>query len=176
MIACSHFTQGKRTRAFLALILFTCISFASPTRRLYAETAATMRISDWRTGELYVEASTHIGAELFFGWIHSQEKIPWNEYFHIDENGGLILDAITFPAFGAGIPENKGEICYIDEDGLIHMERIGQKFGELVWLNSHTATQDIRLDGTLVARGRDLPQHTRLRLIIERSDADGSKP
>ncbi len=73
-------------------------------------------------------------------------------------------------------PVSKGEICYIDEDGLIHMERIGQKFGELVWLNSHTATQDIRLDGTLVARGRDLPQHTRLRLIIERSDADGSKP
>ncbi len=114
--AYSHFSQGKRIRAFLALILFVCISFASPTRRLHAETSATMRICDWKTGEPYVEVHTRVGAELFFGWIHSQENIPWNEYFHILENGGLILDAITFPAFGAGIPENKGEICYIDED------------------------------------------------------------
>ncbi|MDL2263274.1 DUF1850 domain-containing protein [Synergistaceae bacterium OttesenSCG-928-I11] len=174
----SFFSQGKRARAFLASILLIVALLASPTRQLHAEESATMRIFDWKTGECYVEAHTRVGAELFFGWIHSQEKIPWNEYFHIDENGDLILDAITFPAFGAGIPENKGEICYVDENGLIHMERIDQKFEELVWLNSHTATQDIRLDGTLVARGRDLPQHTRLRLIIsvkERGDVDGPK-
>ena len=177
-IASPHFSQGKRTCAFLALVLFFCAMPAFQAQRLHAEESATMRICDWKTGERYVEVKTRIGAELFFGWIHSQEKIPWNEYFYIDENGDLILDAITFPAFGAGIPENKGEVCYIDENGLIHMERIGQKFEELVWLNSHTATQDIRLDDVLVARGRDLPQHTRLRLVIsvrERGDADGSQ-
>ena len=128
---------------------------------------ATLRIYDWKTGEVYVEAPAAPGSHLFFGWIHSLEKIPWNEYYHVDDSLNLVLDAITFPAFGAGIPENKGQICYV-RDGLIHMEEINQLFPELVWLNSHTATQDIVLDGVLVARGSDLPQHTRVRLIIEK--------
>ncbi|MDR0380281.1 MAG: DUF1850 domain-containing protein, partial [Candidatus Accumulibacter sp.] len=102
-----------------------------------------------------------------FGWIHSLENIPWNEYFHVNSKNELILDAITFPAFGAGIPEDKGRVCYV-KDGLIHMEEIGQVFKELHWLNSHTATRDIVLDGALVARGADLPQHARLRLVIEK--------
>lgn len=128
---------------------------------------AVLRIYDWKTGEIYAEAPARPGSHLFFGWIHSLEKIPWNEYYHIDDSLHLVLDAITFPAFGAGIPENKGQICYV-RDGLIHMEAINQLFPELVWLNSHTATQDIVLDGVLAARGSDLPQHTRVRLIIEK--------
>jgi hypothetical protein len=126
-----------------------------------------LRIRDWKTGEVYAEVPAKEGSVLFFGWIHSLEKIPWNEYYHVDGRGWLILDAVTFPAFGAGIPENKGRVCYV-KDGLIHMEQIEQVFEELVWLNSHTATQDIRLDGKLAARGDSLPQHTRVRLTVER--------
>jgi hypothetical protein len=125
----------------------------------------TLRVGDWKTGAVYVEVSAKAGSKLFFGWIHSLEKIPWNEYYHIAEDGRLILDSITFPAFGAGIPENKGKVCYV-ENGLIHMEEIDQAFEELVWLNSHTATQEIRLDGKYVTRGSDLPHHARLRLSV----------
>lgn len=125
-----------------------------------------LRIYDWKTGEIYAECPAGTGSRLFFGWIHSQENIPWNEYYHIDENNQLILDSITFPAFGAGIPADKGRKCRI-KDGLIHMEEIGQVFTELNWLNSHTATQEITIDGVRVARGSELPQHTRLRLVIE---------
>lgn len=126
-----------------------------------------LRIYDQRTGVVYAEAPARAGSRLFFGWIHSLEHIPWNEYYHIDENRRLVLDAISFPAFGAGIPADKGRRCYV-KDGLIHMEEIGQIFNELDWLNSHTATKEIRLDGVLVAKGGGLPQHTRLRLIIEK--------
>ena len=94
------------------------------------------------------------------------EKIPWNEYYHVDENHDFILDVITFPAFGAGIPENRGRVCYV-KDGLIYMEEIGQRFAEIVWLNSHTATREITLDGKHVLRGSELPHHARLRLVIE---------
>lgn len=128
---------------------------------------AVLRIYDWKSGEVYAEAPARSGSELFFGWIHSWENIPWNEYYHVDEEYILMLDAITFPAFGAGIPEDKGRICYV-KDGLIHMEGIDQPFPELVWLNSHTATQEIKLDGAHVARGNELPHHTRLRLVIEK--------
>ncbi|MDR2175626.1 MAG: DUF1850 domain-containing protein [Synergistaceae bacterium] len=126
-----------------------------------------LRVRDWKTGAVYAELPAKEGSGLFFGWIHSLEKIPWNEYYHIDGKGHLVLDAITFPAFGAGIPEDKGRVCYV-KDGLIHMEEIGQVFEELVWLNSHSATQDILLDGERVARGDTLPQHRRVRLTVER--------
>ena len=142
----------------ICMLLAGCVS--PPAER------ATLRISDWRSGTVYVEAPTHVGSRLFFGWIHSLEKIPWNEYYHVDERLDLVLDKITFPAFGAGIPEDKGGITYV-KDGLIHMEEIGQVFKELVWLNSHQSTRDIMLDDVLIARGETLPEHTRLRLVIE---------
>jgi hypothetical protein len=126
----------------------------------------TLRVCDWKSGAVYAKVPAKAGSKLFFGWIHSLEKIPWNEYYHIAEDGRLVLDAITFPAFGAGIPENKGKVCYV-ENGLIHMEEIEQVFEELVWLNSHTATQEILLDGKYVTRGSDLPHHVRLRLVVE---------
>ena len=158
--------HGKRVGVFhAAVVLATVLSLAGS--RLYAAEEAVLRIYDGKSGAIHVEVPARIGGRLYFGWIHSLEKIPWNEYFHVDSSYGLILDAITFPAFGAGIPENKGRVCYV-KDGLIHMEEIGQVFEELDWLNSHTATRDIMFDDVLVARGVDLPQHARLRLVIEK--------
>jgi hypothetical protein len=163
------FTQkaehGKRARVFhVAVVLAVILSCPAPCVR--ADSLVYLRVYDWKTGELYVETEARIGSKLSFGWIHSLEKIPWNEYYHIGENLDLILDAITFPAFGAGIPENKGSVCRV-KDGLIYMEEIGQHFSEIVWLNSHTATQEIALDGKHVLKGDELPHHARLRLVIE---------
>ena len=152
--------------AFLVLLL-AGVLFAALPKAVFAEEGMVLRITNWKTGTLYAEASVRKNSRLYFGWIHSLEKIPWNEYYHVDTARQLVLDSITFPAFGAGIPENKGRVCYV-KDGLIHMEEIGQIFKELVWLNSHSATRDITLDGTLIARGSDLPQHTRLRLAVEK--------
>jgi hypothetical protein len=132
--------------------------------------ALSLRVRDWKTGEIYAELPAHVGDALFFGWVHSLEKIPWNEYYHIDPDLNLVLDTITFPAFGAGIPENKGRVCRV-ENGLIYMEEIGQVFGELVWLNSPTATRDIRLNGTLLASGSSLPGRVRLRLKVEQGSS-----
>lgn len=160
--------HGKRAGVSRALVLAGVLSLlAGPLR---ASEEIVLRIYDRQSGAIHAEAPARVGSRLFFGWIHSLEKIPWNEYFHVesvDSRYPLVLDAITFPAFGAGIPENKGRVCYV-QDGLIHMEEIGQVFEELDWLNSHTATRDIVLDGALVARGAELPQHARLRLIVEK--------
>ncbi|MCL1874802.1 MAG: DUF1850 domain-containing protein [Synergistaceae bacterium] len=154
----------QRRLVFFAALLFvwmwTFSVSASTDSELY------LRIRDWKTGEIYAASPAKIGDVVFFGWIHSLEKIPWNEYYHIGEDRSFILDAITFPAFGAGIPENKGRVCYV-ENGLIHMEEIDEKFEEIVWLNSHTATQEIMLDRVVVAKGDSLPQHSRLRMAVE---------
>jgi len=150
-----------------ALLLLVLVGAGCGARQTSSASEAILRIYDWKSGVVYAEAPATAGSTLFFGWIHSWENIPWNEYYHVDEHYNLVLDAITFPAFGAGIPEDKGRVCYV-KDGLIHMEGIDQLFPELVWLNSHTATQEILLDGAHVARGSELPQHTRLRLVIEK--------
>jgi len=155
--------QERHVLVFLALILCG-VCFLGV---FFYPSAPIIRIDDWQTGEVYAEMPVTAGSKLSFGWLHSLEKIPWDEYYHVDENFAFILDTITFPAFGAGIPENKGRVCYV-QDGLIYMDEIGEKFSQIVWLNSHTATRDIILDGKLLARGSDLPQHRKLRLVIER--------
>ncbi|MDR2826094.1 MAG: DUF1850 domain-containing protein [Deltaproteobacteria bacterium] len=166
------FTGRGRTNTpgnLLVLALFLALLALSACVPLDGRTPGdtlVLRISDWKTGAQYAEVPVRAGSRLFFGWVHSLEHIPWNEYYHVGAGYSLILDAITFTAFGAGIPENKGKICYV-RDGLIHMEEIDQVFTELVWLNSHTATKDIILDNILVARGDTLPEHTRMRLVVE---------
>lgn len=133
----------------------------------YWNCTTVLRIYDYKTGVIYLEVPAKAGDKLFFGWVHSLEKIPWNEYYHISKDNSLVLETISFSAFGAGIPENKGKSCRI-ENGLIYMEEIEQVFPEFSWINSHFATRDIRLNGKLISRGSMLPEHTRLRLVIER--------
>jgi hypothetical protein len=159
--------------SFPAFFLYTAAALMALTART-AETHENvfLRIRNQETGEILAEAPAGAGGKLFFGWIHSLEHIPWNEYYHIDENLRLVLDTITFPAFGAGVPENKGKVCYI-KDGLIYMDEIGQEFEELLWLNSNTATREIRLDGKFETSGGELPHHVKLRLRIERDGEDG---
>jgi len=161
----AHGKHGKCARVFRVAVILTVVLLCL-TPCAYAAPVIYLRVYDWKTGELHAETEAQIGSKLSFGWVHSIEKIRWNEYYHVGENRDLILDAITFPAFGAGIPENKGRVNYV-KDGLIHMEEIGQSFTEIVWLNSHTATQEITLDGKHVTRGVELPQHTKLRLAVE---------
>ena len=146
---------------FLALVLMGLGAW------YYWASQTVLRIYDYRSGEIYVEVPAKEGDKLFFGWVHSWEKIPWHEYYHIAQDNSLVLDTISFPAFGAGIPENKGKVCRI-ENGLIYMDEIGQVFPEFNWINSHFATREIILNGQLISKGDMLPEHTRLRLVVER--------
>jgi len=165
---------GKRIALFsacaaLALLLAGgayCGAYFSPG------SCPVLCIADWKTGEVFIERPVSSGDELYFGWIHSLEKIPWDEYYHIDGDLNLILDRIRFPAFGAGIPHDKGAVCYV-KDGFIYMSEINEKFTELVWMNSPSATQEIRVAGEYVARGSELPHHRRLVLTIKRRNYFG---
>ena len=147
------------------LLLAGAVYFISESRPILC-------ISDWKTGEVYITRPVSSGDELYFGWIHSLEKITWDEYYHIDEDLNLILDTIRFPAFGAGIPHDKGAVCYIKDD-FIYMSEINQKFTEFVWMNSPTATQEIRVAGEFVTCGNELPHHRRLVLTIKRRNHFG---
>jgi len=149
------------------LTFFLVLVLASGAFWYYWASQTVLRIYNFQSGEIYVEVPAKEGDKLFFGWVHSWEKIPWNEYYHIAKDNTLVLDTISFPAFGAGIPENKGKVCRI-EDGLIYMDEIGQIFPEFNWINSHFATRDIILNGQLISKGDRLPEHTRLRLVVER--------
>ena len=160
---------GQRCGALL--IVFVVLAVLNPAC-ISPDTRRILRISDWETGEVYVEYPVSPGDELFFGWIHSLDKIPWNEYYHIDEDSNLILDTISFTAFGAGIPHDRGKVCYI-KDGVIYMSEINEIFTEFVWINSPTATQEIRVAGEYVTRGSELPHNRRLVLKVTRRNSFG---
>lgn len=151
------------------ILIVLVLSFLCAAGFCWQRTVAErcLRIYDYQTHELYAETKVEAGDVLFFGWVHSLEKIPWHEYYHVTDGYTLMLDTIAFPAFGAGIPENKGKSVRI-EDGMIYMEGIGQEFKQFDWINSHFATREIKLNDVLFMRGKDLPEHTRLILIIER--------
>ena len=125
-----------------------------------------LKIFSWKTGEVFLTSSVAAGDKIDVFWTHSLEKIPWNEYYTLREDGVLVLDTITFPAFGAGIPANKGR-CRIGDDGLIYMENINQEFKYFKWLNSKF-TREIRVNGKLIVRGTELPNHQVLILRVER--------
>lgn len=135
-------------------------------QQLYSD-EKVLRIYDYFTQKEYVRYPVKIGDKIFFGWIHSWERISWHEYYHINADNTLELDTISFPAFGAGIPENKGKRTVV-KNGRIYMEEIGQIFPHFVWINSHLATRDIKVNDVLLTSGRLLPEHTRLVLVIER--------
>ncbi|MCQ2373987.1 MAG: DUF1850 domain-containing protein [Phascolarctobacterium sp.] len=122
-------------------------------------------ISDYETKTVYVKAPVKPGDRLFFGWVHSLEKIPWHEYYHITDKNTLMLETISFPAFGAGIPADRGKKVRV-ENGLIYMEEINQEFEQFDWINSHFATRDIKINDKLLTTGNNLPEHTRLILKI----------
>ena len=124
-------------------------------------------ISDYKTQAVYAQHKIKPGDRLFFGWVHSLEKIPWHEYYHVSDKDTLVLETISFPAFGAGIPANRGKKVRT-EGGLIYMEEINEEFQQFDWLNSHFATRDIKINGELWLTGKDLPEHERLIMKIKR--------
>jgi len=162
--------RQKYGRLFAALAVSLLILLAA-YYFIFSSRQTVLRISDWETGEVYIERPVLPGDELFFGWMHSLDQFPWNEYFRIDENLNLILDTISFTAFGAGVPHNKGRVRI--KNGIIYMSEINQKFTEIVWINS-PATQEIRVAGELVTRGTELPHDRRLVLAVERRNFFGN--
>ena len=158
--------MSKKTLLTLFLFLSIVAAGLFGWQHLYSKDKI-LRVYDYQTKKEYVRYPVKTGDKLFFGWIHSWERISWHEYYHINQDNTLELDAISFPAFGAGIPENKGKRTRI-EKGRIYMEEIGQIFPHFVWINSHLATREIKVNDVLVTSGRILPEHTRLVLVIER--------
>lgn len=155
------FARRKRIAVFSAVLVFVALAAAL---FWYAQ-KPVLRIRDVSSGRIYVEAPVRAGDELFFGWLHSLERIPWNEWYTVERDGTLTLQTMSFPAFGAGIPCDKGTPRI--ENGIIFYEQIGQSFPQLKWLNS-TFTKDIVLNGTFLASGDTLPNHEILTLTIER--------
>jgi len=161
-----HAAPMKERRRGLVFLSALSLLFVILSLNIWSSKNTVLRIRDWQSGEILIETPAIPGDKIYFGWIHSLENIPWNEYYYISNNLELILDTISFPAFGAGIPENRGRSIRIEE-GLIFMYGIEDKFPHIKWLNSHEFTQDIRLNGKHLTSGNKLPEN-RLILSIDR--------
>jgi hypothetical protein len=132
-----------------------------------AGSVKVLRVTDQVSGREYYSARVKAMDVLTFSWIHSLENIPWTEEFIILDNNSLLLMKIAVPAFGAGIPHNKGKVTRI-ENGFIIMDEIHEKFERIDWIHSESAVDCIMLNGEKILRGEDLPHHAALSLEIEK--------
>ena len=119
------------------------------------------------TNEKYYSTVVKNFDTLAFNWIHSLEKIPWDEEYSILGNNHLMLKKIYLIAFGAGIPHNKGQVTTV-KDGVIVMDEINEEFDEINWIHSQTALKSIKLNDKTIIKGSDLPHHEALKLKIEK--------
>lgn len=145
----------KRTASSRMKILIIILVFAvllAGTRRM-----KVLTISHQITGEVYVKTRVVEGDIIEYSWIHSFEHIPWNEEYTITKNNQLMLTGISVAGFGAGIPENKGDVSV--ENGIIYMRNINQMFNEINWINSNTALSNIGLNGSVLIEGSSMPHH-----------------
>lgn len=157
--------MDDRKKGRIALVALFFLFFASVWYSGYRENLKILRIYNLETGEVYVKRNVKTGDGLSFGWIHSFEHIPWNEYYEIMDDGTFVLHTISVAGFGAGIPAEMD--CPIRfEDGLIYMDEIESTFPQFNWINSQTALQWIALDGETLITGADMPHHKKIVLKI----------
>ena len=123
-------------------------------------------IKNQNTNKIYLKKTVLESDTLIFGWIHSYEHIPWNEYYQIQGNNKLLLNKIEVAGFGAGIPNNKG-IVSIDDSGMIIMNEINEIFDHISWIHSQSALDFIKINSEIIVRGPDFPHHENLILYIK---------
>lgn len=155
-IASSYLKKISITLFIITLIIITFFKFGYKKYLI---------ISNQETKEIYMDIRVEKGDIVQYSWIHSFEHIPWTEDFIIQGNNSLMLNKITVAGYGAGIPENKGKVTI--ENGIIIMREMNQSFKEINWINSNTALSFISINGNKLIKGKDLPHHEPLNLIVK---------
>lgn len=148
----------------LFVLIFITIVFLVSSK---VSTMKELQIINQKTNEKYFSTIIKESDVITYGWTHSLEHIPWTEEYVILKNSHLLLKKITIPAFGAGIPHNKGKVTKI-ENGTIIMDEINEEFNEISWIHSHSAMNYIKLNNNIIINGENLPHHETLKLKIEK--------
>lgn len=162
----------KKTMVSAAVILalsFLTIgaAMAAPAGTGEFQTGERLIVENRETGEVYADVPIEAGDEVSFGWTHSFEHIPWNEYYEVEPDGSFMLHTISVAGFGAGIPAEM-DCTYRYEDGLIYMDDIESQFEQFNWINSQTALREIAVNGEHLLSGADMPHHEKMILSIKK--------
>lgn len=167
----------KKTMVSAAVIL--ALSFlpigaamAAPAGMDGSQTKERLVVENRETGEVYADVPIEAGDEVSFGWTHSFEHIPWNEYYEVEPDGSFLLHTISVAGFGAGIPAEM-DCTYRYEDGLIYMDDIESRFEQFNWINSQTALREIAVNGKHLLAGEDMPHHEKMILSIKKKGGNG---
>ena len=107
------------------------------------------------------------GDQLSLEIEHSQDHIPWLEYYTVTETGEFKLDSIAVAGYGAGIPAEMDVPSRI-ENGMVIMEEINSIFPEFRWITSDTYMKGLTLNGEEIFDFRSLPDASRIRGFIKK--------
>lgn len=166
-------------KTMVSAVLVLALSFipigaamASQTVTEKFQSGERLVVENRDTGEVYADVPIEAGDEVSFGWTHSFEHIPWNEYYEVEPDGSFLLHTISVAGFGAGIPAEM-DCTYRYEDGLIYMDDIESRFEQFNWINSQTALREIAVNGEHLLAGTDMPHHEKMILSIKKKGGNG---
>lgn len=70
------------------------------------------------------------GKNITLQWRHSVELTPWQETYHINENGSLSFQSTTYKSYGAGTPDTDGHVEFLN-NGFVRVTGINRKMDYL---------------------------------------------
>ena len=116
------------------------ILFASVCRILFVSILIVLSAGCQRTERLLIESPGQVNHSVFLGqardfslkFIHSVEKTPVIENFHIREDGKFILISSLYRSYGVGLPTlpDEGKLT-ISADGWFLLENMNREFQDI---------------------------------------------
>ncbi|PHS35822.1 MAG: hypothetical protein COA82_03250 [Alkaliphilus sp.] len=100
-------------------------------------------------------------------WIHSVELEPWTEFFSIDKELNVVLDATKFKAFGAGVPHSAGKKTVV-EDGFIIFSEINKTIPYIVYGISYTAMHTFSFNDSTLELYKYVEPDTPVKIFAKR--------
>ena len=112
-------------------------------------------LSNELSGQVLFCAATAPNGQFAISFIHSVNKSPVTEYYHVD-NGQIYLDSLRYYTFGAGMPSElePGQFIHYEDDGAMIIEGFDRPMFHLVYNIGRVAGH------TLHWQGQDIPLNT----------------
>ncbi len=152
--------QRSLSTLVLAILVIATVLFAP----LFSDSQVLL-LCDAASTTVLARRAVTTGDQLVFHWIHSFELIPWREEYTIEADQSFLLHTTAFPAFGAGIPANKGVVSI--EENQVVMRAIDERFDHFAWIHSQTALTAITVAGEEFITGGSVDHHRQVTLSVK---------
>ncbi len=127
---------------------------------------STLSLEDVYEDKTYIIRPFREGDVFIMSWVHSVELEPWEEWFSVVDNI-IYLRKTRFKAFGAGVPDQVGNLTYL-EDNFIVYDEINQAIPNLTYGISPVAKHTITINNEYIKLFKFVPADTGIKINFKK--------